>query len=180
MTARIFQEALVADLTELFSGDYYKTPEVLPQEEWPEWLKERPELQKDFNTHRMDHPKAYAQFLPKRESDDADDPFPYIIARLYDGAIENQEDAYKINAILLVGVFDDDPANQGHYTVLEIMERIQRHFEERPVLAEKFRLSNAEPVQWALQDEESFPYFFGACYLSFDLLPPRNERSKFV
>ena len=155
MTARKFQEAMVNDLDALFSRDSFKTSDG-----------------------GMAHPKAYKQFVPYRQSEDDPDPFPFIIVRLDGGGIESQTDPHKINVILVIGIYDDDPENNGHLFVLEIIERILKHYEEKPLLAGQFVFR--DPFEWALQDEEEFPYFYGACKFSFDTMAPRIGRSEFV
>ena len=155
MNTRILQDALVADLKELFKNRRYKT-----------LVDESAAL------------SVFAQNLPKRESEDDDDPFPYIIARIDSGAIESQTDPHKVAVLLLVGVYDDDTKNQGHRAVLEILEVIQQHYEEAPLLDGQFTFT--DPFNWALQDEESYPYFFGAANLNFTLPAPRRKWSYLV
>ena len=155
MTARDLQDALVADLTELFKNRRYKTP-----------------------AGGNASPIAYPQSLPKRKSEEDDDPFPYIIARIDSGGIESQTDPHKVAVLLLVGIYDDDESNQGHRAVLEILELIQRHYEEIPLLDGQFTFS--DPFNWALQDEDSYPYFFGAANITFTLPAPRRKWSDLV
>ena len=78
----------------------------------------------------------------------------------------------------LVGMFDDDRKNQGHRAVLEILEEVRRHYEELPLLDGAFVFS--DPYRWTLQEEESYPYFFGGAELSFDLPAPRRKWSELV
>ena len=156
MNARILQDALVADLTELFKDRRYPTPD-------------------DDDAVAL---SVFAQNLPKRKSENDDDPFPYIIARLDSGGIETQTSPHKVAVLLLIGVYDDHPENQGHRTVLEIMEVIQQHYEETPLLDRQFVFK--DPFNWALQDEESYPYFFGAANLTFELPAPRRKVSDLV
>ena len=155
MNALKLQDAIVSDLQRLFEKRRYKTP--------------------DGETAAV---SVFAQNLPKRESEDEDDPFPYIIVRLDSGDIENQASACKVSVFLLVGVFDDDKQNQGHKTVLEMVEAIQRHYEETPLLNSQFVFT--DPFHWALQDEESYPYFFGGIEISFDIPAPRRKWSELV
>ena len=155
MTARDLQDALIADLNELFKDRRYKTPA-------------------GENAPLI----AYPQNLPKRKSEEDDDPFPYIIARIDSGGIESQTDPHKVAVLLLVGIFDDDERNQGHRAVLEVLELIQRHYEETPLLDGQFTFT--DPFNWALQDEDSYPYFFGAANINFTLPAPRRKWSDLV
>lgn len=182
MTVRDLQKAVAADLEALFKNDFFKTPEAAPEEEWPDWLKELPRPVPEWRTHRMAAPKAYEQFLPLKTMDngsidpEAEDPFPYIIVRADKGGVEGPTNAHKADVILLIGIFDDDPVNQGHRAVLEMIERIQTHYQETPLLAGQFVCQ--DPFEWALQDEESFPYYFGACQLTFAMQAPRAKWSE--
>lgn len=162
MNARELQSGIVADLNELFKNSLYKTP-----------------------SGSMAAPSFFKQFLPKRQSEEDDDPFPYGIVRLDNGAIAGTTDPHKVAIIVLVGVFDDAPENQGHTTVLEIMEKIQERFENIPVVMDLNkrmigRVDPDTPVSWALQDEESYPYFFGGLNLTFDLPAPRTKVSDLI
>ena len=62
--------------------------------------------------------------------------------------------------------------------MLEILEVIQQHYEETPLLDGQFVFT--DPFNWALQDEESYPYFFGAANLNFELPAPRRKWSDLV
>ena len=44
---------------------------------------------------------------------------------------------------------------------------------KNPMLANQFMFQ--DPFNWALQDEESFPYFFGAASLTFRASAIRKE-----
>lgn len=155
MNARELQDALGNDLAALFKKRRYEAPDGTPVPL-----------------------SVFAQNLPKRQSEDDEDPFPYIIVRVDSGKVESQTDPHKVAVILLVGVFDDDPANQGHRAVLEILETIQHHYEAVPLLDGKFVFT--DPFNWALQDEESYPYFFGAANLTFNAPAPRRKWSDLV
>lgn len=154
MTARELQRDLVEDLTELFAGRSYRTPkgELAPVQ-------------------------VFSQLLPRRTSEDEDDPFPYIIVRIESGGIEAQDAAHKIAVVLLIGMYDDRMNNRGHELVLEAIEKILYHFEAKPALKE---FTFVDPFEWALQDEESWPYFFGAVNLTFDAPPRRIDLSDLV
>lgn len=149
------QDALVNDLTRLFRNRRYKTP--------------------GGGNAAV---SVFAQNLPKRESEDDDEPFPYIIVRLHSGTVENQRSPGKADVLLLVGMYDDDRKNQGHRAVLEVIEEVRRHFEETPLLDGMFVF--ADPYWWTLQEEESYPYFFGGAEISFDIPAPRRKWSELV
>lgn len=171
MNTRVLQKALVDDLEALFADRPFKTP-----------------------IHTMATPRAYLQNVPPKDARSEDDPFPYIIVRLDHGGVETPTDGHKVSVLLIVGVFDDsigdfrdpppkegewDNRNFGPLAVMEIMERIQEHYEKRPSL-EGGAMYHDGSFHWAMQDEASYPYYIGACQIDFTLAAPRKERSEFV
>lgn len=176
MTARELQVELAKDLEQLFSHSQFKTP-----------------------LHTLAAPKVYLQNLPKRDAQTEEDPFPYIIVRLDRGGIEKPTEPHKVSLILVIGIFDEDTGdpfhdpppepsesgetwdvrNFGITALLEIIERIQAHYEKQPFLCGG-AFTYQPPFSWALQDEESYPYYFGACELVFTLAAPRQERSQYT
>lgn len=155
MNARELQRALKDDLTSLFQETRYPSPDGA-----------------------RSAVSVFKQHLPMMQAEDADDPFPYIIVRLDSGGIANQTDPHKVAVLLLIGAYDDGTDNQGHEAVLEMLEKIQHHYEETPLLAGQFIFT--DPFNWALQDEESYPYNFGAANLTFTLPATRRKASDLV
>ena len=176
MIVRELQQAVIDDLNKLFSKNNFKTPR-----------------------HEMKPPKSYRQYLPQFNAQETDDDFfPYIIVRIDKGGVESQTASQKADVLLLIGIFDDgteeyiqgdeknhidddgwDTRNFGTIAVMEIIEKIQMHYEQKPSLENgKFYFDGS--FHWAMQDEESYPYYFGACELSFTLAAPRKETSQFV
>lgn len=171
MNARELQIALLDDLKDLFKDRYFKTPH-----------------------QTMESPKTFQQDLPPHDARSEEDPFPYIIVRLDQGGVDTPTDPHKARVILVIGIYDDglldfrepppedeewDNRNFGTMAVLEVIERIQGHYEKRPSLCGgKFYFDG--PFHWALQDETAYPYYIGACDLTFSLAAPRKERSKFT
>ena len=152
MTALILQQEICKDIDALLSDRRYKAPDGEPS-----------------------GPKCYRQFSPKRESEDDDDPFPYIEVRIAGGKIPDGESPQQVQVFLIIGVFDDDLQNNGTDAVMEMIDVIQKHYEETPLLAEKFVCDTENsPIQWDLQEEESFPYFFGIMSLVFSIPAPRR------
>lgn len=119
----------------------------------------------------------HAQNLPIREDEDAPDPVPYIIVRVLEGKVKGWVEAQEVQVMLILGCFDDDLNNNGHTTLLEIIQKIEERFLKNPILSKQFMFLNDEqhPFEWALQEEESFPYFFGAISMSFRTATIRKE-----
>ena len=150
MNARELQDAVCKDLEQLFRGDSFQTAEG------------------GGVTGKI---RAFKQNLPRIEAENEETLFPFIIVRVDSGKIASPTEAHRIRLLLWAGVCDDSPENNGHLGVLEILERIQQHYQESPALGPAVV---ADPFEWALQDEESFPFFYGGCYVDFDLPAPRS------
>lgn len=150
MTATMLQEEIVKELEAIFKGDLFKDS-----------------LGKYVKLN------VYEQQLPIREDEDSPDPMPYIIVRLETGSTKSGTDPQEVLVTLLFGYFDDSPENNGHKGVLGMIQKVHERFEKQPMLANQFMFQ--DPFDWALQDEESFPYFFGAASMTFKTAAIRKE-----
>ena len=149
MNARELQEAVCKDIEELFRGDSFQTVD-------------------GGMTGKV---RTFRQYLPRLEAENEETLFPFVIVKVDCGKIESPTEAHRVRLLLWAGVHDDNPENNGHLGVLEILERIQQHYQEQPALGPAVA---AHPFEWAMQDEESFPFFYGGCYVYFDLPAPRS------
>lgn len=154
MTATILQEKLAEEIGAIFKDDLFKD-----------------------SLGKYGKINIFEQNLPIRQDEDAPDPMPYIIVRLETGRTKSGIDPQEVLVTLLIGYFDDDAGNNGHKGVLGIIQKVQERFEKEPMLANQFMFMNDEqhPLDWALQDEESFPYFFGAMSMTFKTAAIRKE-----
>lgn len=150
MTATMLQEELVKELETIFRGDLFKNS-----------------LGKYVKLN------VYEQQLPIKEDEDSPDPMPYITVRIETGSTKSGTDPQEVLVTLLFGYFDDSPENNGHKGVLGMIQKVHERFEKQPMLANQFMFQ--DPFDWALQDEESFPYFFGAASMTFKTAAIRKE-----
>ena len=154
----------------------------------------------------MTHLKAYAQNLPIRkqninstesapdgpipddgnimqnedevmEPDFEDDPYPYCVVRVDSGLM--QQEAQEIQTVLVFGIFDDDIKCQGHQVIMNMVHKVAERFMKNPCLKDKCRLNYENGIAWALDDEEKFPYYVGAMYMTWDTFFVRLEGGKY-
>jgi hypothetical protein len=147
----MLQDALVEEMNHIFKGNLFKEPggERVPI-------------------------KVYAQDIPVNESDDDADPIPYIIVRLSGGEDSGEKDSFnKVKLVIIIGIWDDSQDAQGHRDVLEIIQKVYERFQKNPNLNNI--AAYAGDFHWALQEDGYFPYFFGACTLSFYIAAIRRE-----
>lgn len=154
MTATNLQVELSRDIAKIFDGDLFK---------------DSMGVYVPLN--------IYEQYLPIRKDEDEPDPVPYIIVRIEDGEQKGWTEAQNVKVTLIIANSDDGEENSGHKTVLGMIQKIEERFMKNPMLANQFMFLNDDqhPFGWALQDEESFPYFFGAISMTFKTAAIRTE-----
>ena len=169
MIPTYLQDDLVDELAKIFSHFYLTTPEG-----------ERTQL----HIYKQFLPVPTAVAIPETVTDEEleegvydaailDNNFPYIIVRLEDGLIETIDHEQTVYVALLVGVIDRSPENQGYRDILNIDQKVYERFAKNAILADRYECTM--PIEWALQDEQSWPYFFGGMSLRFQMIGIRRE-----
>jgi hypothetical protein len=118
---------------------------------------------------------GYRQQLPRlvQDDDDADQFFPYYIVRLETGHTLSDNEPWDVTVDILLGIFDDDTENDGHIYISEMIQRITDYFVAYPLLDHKYRA--LQDMDFALQDEDTYPYFFGGIEMKFWVQKARRE-----
>lgn len=130
------------------------------------------ELKKVFKGVRLKDPygdesdiNIFSQNLPFVNVDEEEEPFPYIIVRVTEGAINDVESEQELTTQLLVGIYDDSKEANGHKDILNIIQKIHERFFKNNVLANKYVMQT--PFKWVLQEEDTNPYYFGGIEVSW-------------
>lgn len=152
MTPEFAEDALKADLEELFAGQTFRS-----------------------SAGEERAIRVYVQDLPLPTGSDEEDrsldvPEPYIIVRTSEGTIPAEDKAQEMQIILIICLFDDRPDRQGHRDVLHIIQEIAARYCKNPIIRLKPGSGGAaggpwtvqKPIQWATQTEPTHPYYFGA------------------
>lgn len=108
---------------------------------------------------------VFYQDLPKKMSDEDENPCPYCIIRLVSGksnAVDGEEN--EVRAVVLFGIYDSDSENQGHMTVLGIINKIISRFAKNNAMKTFYQKGN---IEWLLDDDDVFPYFLGGMDMTF-------------
>ena len=151
MVPEMLQDELVEEMKVIFADDLFKSP-----------MGERIPI------------NVFAQSLPIEESDDDEDPAPYIIVRIVKGDDEGSADSnHVVKMLFIIGIYDDDTKAQGHRTVLHIINKIYDRFKTDPNLNNKYVCDG--PFVWEIQDDAYYPYYFGAVHTSFNIPAIRRE-----
>ncbi|RDY28653.1 hypothetical protein [Lachnotalea glycerini] len=103
--------------------------------------------------------KVFEQNLPIQLNDKDTEPYPYLLVRITDGEIPENEKEYTIAINIMIGIYNNNVDAQGEDIVLNIIQDVLERFRKNPILDRKFIMQ--EKVKWALQDEQTHPYYFG-------------------
>lgn len=141
-TPQLCQDALIEMLKELFAGKLFCGQEG------------RKAL------------KIYKQDLPIPQSDDADvdtdkAEAPYIVVRMTGGQIEDDDSPQTVDFSLIVCAYDTGLDREGWQDVANIKEDIIQRVCKAPYFGGAFTV--LKPITWALQEDDTHPYYFGAC-----------------
>lgn len=116
--------------------------------------------------------KIFEQCLPVDEGNDEDvdtdaAASPYIVAILSGGMINSPDTTQIVSVMLTICCYDDGLEREGYQDVMNIIEDIVQHFREYPQFGGAFEVM-FEPdheITWALQMDDTRPYYFGAALL---------------
>lgn len=145
-TPQLCQDAMVEMLEEMFQGKKF-----IGQ-------KGRKEL------------KVFKQNLPipKRQRDKQADTdaaaAPYIIVEMNEGAVLDNDRPQIVEFSLVICGYDDGLTREGVQDVANIKEDIIQRVCARPYFGGAFTI--LKPITWALQQDNTPPYYFGAVALT--------------
>lgn len=151
MTPLMLQDDLVEEIKSLFAGTLFQNPkgERIPINVFP-------------------------QNIPVEESEEDDDPIPYIIVRLTNGEDPGKGDSNNtVKVVIIAGLCDFGKDAQGHRGLLNIFNTIYERFQKNPCLNNKF--VHTGHFKWAVQDDGYYPYYFGAAEMDFNIPAIRRE-----
>ena len=101
----------------------------------------------------------------EQEAEEAVFKCPWCIVRIDSGDIKGPNENVRVLMGVEFGIFDDDPKNQGHFDVENLIWKVYERFAKDPLLASQYTCEC--DFKFAHQDEDTFPYFFGAITMTF-------------
>lgn len=153
MTPLELQDELVTEMSRILDGYLYKVPGDM--------------------TRRIPI-NVFAQSIPVNETDDEEDPIPYVIVRLNSGNDKGEKDSFNtVKLVIIIGIYDDALDAQGHRDVMNIIQKVYMRFHKDPNLNGKAVYTGE--FNWAMQEDNYYPYSFGACSLAFHIAAIRRE-----
>ena len=168
MTQEFLQDAVVADLEQLFKGETLKNsagvereirvfPQDLPIRAGADIEPEPDPVEEDLEAEQLED-KTTAETEPE------DVPEPYVIVRIPGGELPDQDTRQQVEAILVVCVCDPDPGRQGFRDALHIVNTILTHYGENGIVGRRYEVQY--PIKWVTQEEDTHPYYFAGVALN--------------
>lgn len=155
-TPSLCHDALIQMLKELFEGKTFHGQEG----------------QKPLNIFKQDLP------VPRDVDDDTDTDkacAPYIVVRATDGEIAGEGQWQTVGFDLLICCYDTGGDREGYTDVSNIKEDIIQRVCERPYFGGAFTV--LKPITWALQQDDTHPYYFGALVLKVSAPAMTQDRA---
>lgn len=112
--------------------------------------------------------KIFKQDLPVPEDTDADVDTdqalaPYLVVRMTNGEIKNESSPQTVEFSIVICTYDIGKNREGYQDVANIKEDIIQHVCQEPYFGGAFTI--LKPIAWALQQDDTYPYYYGACAL---------------
>jgi hypothetical protein len=144
-TPQLCQDALVEMLEELFQGKDYTSPAG----------------RRSLRIIRQDIP------IPEDDDEDVDteeSAVPYVRVAMNGGEIPDDDSPQMVEFSLTICAYDGGTQREGMRDVANIKEDIIQRVCTKPYFGGVFTI--LKPIAWALQQDPSPPYYFGAIILT--------------
>ena len=159
MTQEFLQDAVVADLEQLFKG---------------ETLKNSAGVERRIQVFTQDLPiRAGADLEPELDPEEDPDlepeqppedvPEPYVIVRIPGGELPGQDTRQQVELVLVICVYDPDPNRQGFRDALHIVNTILTHYGRNGIVGRRYEVQY--PIQWVVPEDDTHPYYFAGMAL---------------
>lgn len=116
--------------------------------------------------------KVFKQNLPIDDGNDEDADTdaaasPYIVVILGEGSIKDPDSPQIVSVMLTICCYDEGKEREGYEDVQNIIEDILQHFCVSPQFGAAFEVMREtdHEMQWAIQQDDTYPYYFGAVLL---------------
>lgn len=99
------------------------------------------------------------------EPDPSEVPEPYVVVRLLEGEVPEQDARQTVSVALVICVHDPDPNRKGYRDAMHIVNAILTHYGENTIVCKRYEVQH--PIKWATQEGDTHPYYFAGMALKF-------------
>lgn len=163
-TPYFLQEALKEDIRKMLEGNLFKNPDPSGKKHIP------------MSIYGQNLPLAAvkAEEQPETVIDYTDDMIsdpvyncPWCLVKIDSGEIKGPNESQTVVAAICYGIFDDDRQNDGHKDILNLIQKTYERYARNPVLCKNYRCK--QDFEWSVQREDTYPYYFGAISMTFEM-----------
>lgn len=115
---------------------------------------------------------VFEQFLPRKNNSRNEEKYPYCIVKLQEGDHSEISEPGSSQVMFIFGMYDEEDNFSGYKDVAKALNRLVNDLERNPVINKQFQLQL--PIRWAIHDEDTYPYYFGAVETIWET--PKNIR----
>ena len=165
MTQEFLQDAVVADLEQLFRGETLKNSASVERRirVYPQDLPIRAGADIEPEPVEEDLEAEQLEDQTTEETEPEDVPEPYVIVRVPGGELPDQDTRQQVEIVLVVCVYDPDPGRQGFRDALHIVNTIMTHYGKNGIVGRRYEVQY--PIKWVTQEEDTHPYYFAGMAL---------------
>ena len=165
MTQEFLQDAVVADLEQLFRGETLKNSASVERRirVYPQDLPIRAGADIEPEPVEEDLEAEQLEDQTTEETEPEDVPEPYVIVRVPGGELPDQDTRQQVEIVLVVCVYDPDPGRQGFRDALHIVNTILTHYGKNGIVGRRYEVQY--PIKWVTQEEDTHPYYFAGMAL---------------
>lgn len=163
MTQEFLQDAVVADLEQLFKGETLKNSAGVERriQVFPQDLPIRAGADIEPEPYPEEDTGPEPEQLEVQPPEDV--PEPYVIVRISGGELPDQDTRQQVELVLVICVYDPDPNRQGFRDALHIVNAILVHYGQNGIVAQRYEVQH--PIKWVTQEDDTHPYYFAGMAL---------------
>lgn len=98
---------------------------------------------------------------------------PWCVVKLENGSIPGINEMQEVTFAICFGIFNESLENNGHMEIMNLIQRVYERFSVNPILDGQYTCTGS--FEWAVQDEDTYPYYFGAIMTGFKFQGFRRE-----
>lgn len=110
---------------------------------------------------------VYTQNLPLKEGKNDEKLYPCVLICFDEEEIDDEDSPMRVFVYFVIGVMDKETDRQGFRDVLQIANLIYQHIFRKGIVARAF--SPLRPYRIKLQEDDTYPYYYGAMEMIFEM-----------
>ena len=91
---------------------------------------------------------------------------------------QDKDNRWIVKVAFIFGIYNNDKSNCGHREIINLVEKIRQRFTLDPMLESQYR--NRGNFDAEVNEEDTYPYFFGVVVTDFELKGVEREWEKYL